>query len=430
MQRGTDVLAFGRDWRPEFIVSCESTGAFPGPSWALEGAIGRRERWSSTDLARALDGVDVSLQGRLLSYSMDRAAARAVRQRRLSPCAPPAQLKHRLDHKARTRRLFAEIGLTVPGWREVATGRELSAAASDLGWPLVVQPMRGSSGAGVRLMTSEDSWVASGGSGVLASTWSPGVVLNLHVAVDGQHVVVAPWSVQASGIPALGGGPFTYGGNDFGAVSDLDAGLVAEGQRVGDLVGRRLAQLGWTGIFGLDAIYDGSRLLMLEVNPRLQGSSWLLAEAQALAGRPVLGSAHRRVMLQGAQLDAARDVGAEAPLEGSFVIVRSIDGQAAPCQCLDGAWRLVGDKLLRRGPQTGLVGAHEEDFVVDGTARVRVLPGAVLLRVASRRRLVCADGFSLTGDAARTVQLLRALLEPPRLSGLRPAKAGGPSVAS
>lgn len=356
----------------------------------------RRERWTNLDLEGALGrppwpGLPV------LAYAMGAAIARRARSAGwAAPQAPMARLKEQLDDKREARRLFAELSVPAPRSHAFGTGSlSVRAIRRRVGLPCVVQPLRGSNGHGVRLVGCEDDLkgIEDHGPVALASEWVDGPALNLHVAVDGASVAVAPWSVQATGISGLGGHGYAYGGNDFNAGRDLPAAVHDAGAAVGRRVGEALAARGWRGLFGLDAVLGSDGLRLLEVNPRLQGSSWLLAEAQARAGERPLGASHRDLLLERRPLPARS--AADAALAGAFLVLRA-ERDEAPLELRDGRHRLAGDRLERTGEAFGLGECADDEVLVDGMAERPVRAGAAHARLASWRQLLEADGRTLT----------------------------------
>lgn len=389
---------------------------------ALEARARRRERWDNRSLSRALTGLLGGKGQTLLSYSIDHEVHATANALGLAtPYARP-ELKARLDNKTYARALFADLGLPVPVW--VAADRDWSPARlrQRLGTRLVAQPLVGSSGHGVRLVGPGDVRLRAG-ERELVSAWCDGPVINLHVAVDGDTVLVSPPSVQASGVPALGGEALAYGGNDFGAVTRIDSSVFAQVQRAGRRIGERVAAVGWRGMLGLDAIYDGSKLHFLEINPRMQGSSWLLAESQAEATAPVLGAAYRRLVLDGEPLPSTPLEG--DGVEGAFVILRASSERPPPGRSLDGVYHVSETGLTRRRSRQGLQGLTFGEVVVDGTAEYTIAAGGVIARVASRTSLVGADGCSLTPFGERVVAALDQ-----ELATSTPASGGDPSGIS
>lgn len=75
--------------------------------------------------------------------------------------------------------------------------------------------------------------------------------------------------------------------------------------------------LGYRGILGLDFVWDGDVALLLEINPRMQGSTALLAAAERDAGLASTVSRHVAVFTGKAWSDASE---ATLPEASSFSI--------------------------------------------------------------------------------------------------------------
>jgi hypothetical protein len=409
-QRPIDALALGRDGLPARILTCEWSGT--GDRLAARGididALERREShrraWSSFDLTEVLAGQSAAPGTPLLSYALDLATDQAARRAGFLPISGCPALKDAFDDKRATRAMFERLGWPGPAL--------VDAAATDfpaVGGRMVVQAIRGSNGQGTRVVrTAAELADATAAGAPLVSRWVDGPVLNVHILVGDDGVTVSPWSVQAAGVPELGGGDCLYGGNDFGAAAEIGALLDVQGGRLATAIGACARQRGWRGLMGVDAILDGQTLVPLEVNPRLQGSSWLLAESQACHGQPVIGAAHRELLLHGTQPRLPQVLPSLAA--GAFLIIRAPAARGASCVA-DGIHRLSGDDLVRVRDGLGLLDCATDELLVDGAARVPVEAAGVVVRVASWQRLLTSGG-GLTPWGRRVVSALSSAAAP------------------
>ncbi|MFD5437877.1 ATP-grasp domain-containing protein [Kitasatospora sp. NPDC127067] len=285
------------------------------------------------------------------------------------------------------------------------------------GSPYVVQTPVGSSGKGTHLVVDEADLRPIrrvGGGPWLVSGYVEGVAVNLHVLVSADSTVrVLRPSVQLTRIEGVGAPFGAYSGCDFAAPALLSPLALARAGTSARRVGEALAALGYRGLFGADFVLDGERPLLLELNCRMQGSTWLLGELEL--AEHALPSALRHVLeLYGhatggePRTDAAGAVQLVVRHTGAPVRVAAAPG--------GGLHRLKDGRLRYCGAGFGLLECGPDDCVLlqlpsPGTV---LLPGVPLARVVARHPLTTPDGTALTAPGRRLVDALRAgfVLEP------------------
>jgi ATP-grasp domain len=392
---------------------------------ALEERLGRRRLWSSALIDELLPLLrDVlaepsarAAQTTLVPYAASEALEAAASQ---WPAArivgPAARLRRLLDEKPRVRAELGRRGVPVVDGAIV----DLSSVGFPelrrrFGCPVVVQRPTGSTGIGTHFV-GDDRTLARAlrdcGSMLLVSPYVGTCTVNVHALVQAGTVLVGPPSVQLAGLPAAGVPAPIYCGNDFGAAARLGPELLRQIEETARRAASWLAELGYEGIFGVDVVTDGSSAGLLELNPRLQGSTWLLGEVEHRAGEVP--------MLVRAVLQDTRDLptaGRErlAAGGGAQLILR-----APPCGAhrgpvlglpAAGAYTLGDGRLRFLRPARGLADCRVEEIFVGGLASVprsAVDPLGVVARVASWRRLIEPDGRTLTPFAAAIVRSFTA----------------------
>lgn len=429
-----DFIPLLRLVHPEVALVCETgpdaeglAAAAGARLWTSEGGTDHRAQHLSFDvdelipmLSRVAAMADPEEKGgrplTILAYGATGAWEQAVAAtggRTELVAAGRHGLKGRLDDKIGTRRRFTRLGIPTPAHARVeAGGLEFNVLSRRFGCPFVVQEPVGASGVGtfvvaqpsdmeaVRQRAREVRWW-------LVSSHVKGPVVNVHGLVAAAEVSVAAPSVQLSGIPELGVTSASYNGNDFGAAEELSPRTLESVWAVTAEIGRWLCSVGYRGAYGVDYIVDGSEVWALEVNPRLQGSSWLLGELEMAAGRAPLMVDHFLELLDVPTARPAASAARQA--KGGVLIVRwsgtspvSIRDRPRP-----GIHAIGPDGTLEyRRPGIGLLECGEGDFVITGlppAANARVEPGAPLARVASWERLGGSDGRSLTAFGSRMV---------------------------
>ncbi|MFD9894157.1 hypothetical protein ACFWY9_32825 [Amycolatopsis sp. NPDC059027] len=173
---------------------------------------------------------------------------------------------------------------------------------------------------------------------------------------------------------------------------------------------RRPGQARLRGFFGADFVAAGDALIALELNCRLQGSTWLLCELE-LAQRQ-LPTQLRHILEPHGHPTAAKSV--LDPQDAALLTIRHTGAPGkvvlAPrtgVYAVDGAglrWRREGFGLLECGP---------DECVLLHLPRPGTLvgPGTPLARLVSRRALTTADGTALDSHGCRLVGALYTMFE-------------------
>ncbi len=303
------------------------------------------------------------------------------------------------EHKPWVERELENLGLRTLGWRYVRDSEVdlLRDAIKEFGH-IVVRSTFSDGGVGLRLVGSasrlrgempdhDDGFVAY-------SPYLEGALpLNLNACVyaDGQ-VRVFHLSVQLIGIEACTNLKFGFCGNDFLSASELDRSILLLAEQLANRVGKWGARHGYQGQFGLDFLLHDGDLLITEMNPRFQASTFIsegLAETQGLTG-PYLEH-------------IASFLGLPPPSRAELPDLYS---QNERCSELYGQCDL-GQIICYNDRGVGIrVASVERELVPEEasilgvpTSDVIVAPGAMLGKVLSREK-VTDDGYSLLNNYA------------------------------
>jgi predicted ATP-grasp superfamily ATP-dependent carboligase len=180
---------------------------------------------------------------------------------------PSARAIRRAADKARLPQRLARCGVPHPETRVVASLREARAAASALGFPVVVKPARGAGCEGVRLVRRSRELPSAlaaarcvAGEGlVLVQRYIPGVAASVALVADGRRAVAL--AVNAQSVRVSGG--FRYRGGRTPLAHPLAAQAAAAAERT------CRALPGLKGYVGVDLVLSGTKAIVIEVNPRL-----------------------------------------------------------------------------------------------------------------------------------------------------------------
>ena len=344
-----------------------------------------------------------------------------------SACHPP-ELCEWLSHKANFLAGMDGLGLPRPRgrWTRLSENRyaELS---KEMGSRLVAQLPKGGGGSGTVFIRSESDFSSAGARLGEAPVWVAPELgelsLNINAVAMSCGAVAAYPSVQLVGLEMLHSSPGMYCGNDYSATAAAPAVTLGAVREQTERIGQWLASLGYRGLFGLDFVLDpsSSQVYAVDLNPRWQGSTALLTQAQLLAGRLPLAAAelaYRLGVLSEAEVFGHRDRFFES-VRGSQMCLR----WDAP-----GWWEMTGDLqpgVYSLGPESafvrpgiGLSDCHQpEEMLVTGAVPhpgTRIGTGAFLLRVYSQQPVLDMDRMApLSWSQSATEALYqRAALRP------------------
>ncbi|MCF3101794.1 aminotransferase class V-fold PLP-dependent enzyme [Streptomyces roseoverticillatus] len=211
--------------------------------------------------------------------------------------APDAGVTAWAADKISATRLFAEAGVPVPPFLVVpATGREPAEAYWSGRWARAVAQRAENNliGRGTVLVDGPsglraclDAWPDEP---VKLSRFAPGISLTVSACAGPDRTVVSAVSHQLVGLPELAASWGTHCGNQLVGPDDLPEGLYGQARAAAYRVGEVLRGRGFRGVFGLDLVEEGGRLLAVEVNPRFQTVVSLVQAAEGAAGLlPALG---------------------------------------------------------------------------------------------------------------------------------------------
>ena len=305
-QRATDLLALVRVAGLAGALTCEGgpdvdeLAAALATPWRTSESRGQRDVWTNESLGALVQdaaGVLPALPGRPVAvvlyaasrpwevWGRDREGARIV-------AIDSAARRLRSTTRSATRVGLAARGIPVPEW-VVASSQDLDFGALEgrLGrgrGPLVVQARTGSAGLGTHLAVNDRTLRALAAeqpaADWLVSAWAGQTTLNVHGLVTSLQVTAAAPSVQLVGLPELSRSATRYCGNDFGVIETVAAADVERAVALTTDVGAWLRDGGYRGIFGIDVAISGDDVVVLDVNPRMQGSTWLLSELEVDRG--------------------------------------------------------------------------------------------------------------------------------------------------
>lgn len=327
----------------------------------------------------------------------------------------PAGAHDDLHDKSRMRAWFRDRGVPTPA-SAVLPAHSLThaAVARMLGTPFVAQRLVGKGGSGTYLVRDEaelraardrepeaDSW--------LVSEFFDGTTLNLHgiVRSDGSVDVTRP-SVQLAGLPEVGSEFGAFCGCDFQAPQQLPDIALDRAREAVRRVGSGLAGRHYRGVFGIDLVVRGEYVAVLELNPRMQGSTWLLGEIERSQGHVPLLNRHV-LERHGRPTGGAHD---PSPAPGVQLGVRHTgpDGELTTA-ARSGVYALRGNRLLWRRCGVGLLECAGDECVAVGIPPTgqAIKTGGSLGMLVAKRAVTDHEGKVLNDFGTRLVRAFRQL---------------------
>lgn len=99
------------------------------------------------------------------------------------------------------------------------------------------------------------------------------ISVNVHAVIFDDDILLFPASIQ---VIRYQDGRLLYRGGDFDAYEQIDGGRREKFTAETRKLLRQIQQKGYRGVIGIDGLFDGDRLYIVEVNNRFQGSSILV----------------------------------------------------------------------------------------------------------------------------------------------------------
>lgn len=197
------------------------------------------------------------------------------------------KLRTMLDDKLEFMEVLQRLNLPqIPSFSDNINNLNFSELEEKVGLPSVLKLKIGASGGQTYFVSTNDDFLnlqqALNNDLVIVSAYISGPSFNINGFIGRDIVALDEPSLQIIGVPECSAGKFTYCGNDFVCFHKSHQYVTNEIKEVAEKLGRYMKTLGYYGIFGIDFIYNlkDKVLYPLEINPRMQGSTALLARYQ------------------------------------------------------------------------------------------------------------------------------------------------------
>lgn len=410
------------------LWSCEAPDAewmdrFRVESFSLETQLRARARWRSSSLDDLLpylaDSFSDGMRPRtVVPYGMTDQWRRVLANSATGFDTPRSLLAEpipELVDKIAMREWLRRLGVPLPV-SLVVRGIDLDyrSLAKHLGSPFVAQTPAGSAGIGTCLIRDASDLAEAHArypmvEWWLASEYAGDATLNFHGLVTTRgHIVVTRPSIQLANIASIGSGFGEYSGSDFLAPQAYAESVHLQCRSIVARIGNSLARLGHLGIFGVDFAVDGETVVVLEVNGRIQASTWLLGEIELRDNQvPTLC----RHVLEALDCPTSGDV-RPGPSAGVQLVIRHTGPAGHLVDPISaGVYAQKEDALVWRRSGIGLVDGDETELSLTNIPHPGTLVhnGAMVCRVVTSRSMTSPNGQALTETGNSLVDAIRRL---------------------
>lgn len=394
-QRAIDCIGIHKYYPISKIISCdygiehpkivEATGA---QIISLEKRIGNRKNWNAYMIGEAFLYAKASFNSNnvrndrlvLIPYKNHPYIEDFAAKENLIVAAPPTSIINEIDDKHNCYLELEKNGCSQPkGGIFNSSEINYELLVKEFGEKFVIKRDKGASGSGTYFVFSKEEFLEIHnnfvGERLLVSEFIEGLSYNLHCVVCNNEVLVSEPSVQLVGVSQCTDRREVYCGNDFTAIKNIDQDIIRRIKDASYEVGIWLLKKGYRGIFGLDLVANEDNVVIVDVNPRFQGSTSLLTQCEISAGSIPIVSWHINEFLVGNGIEGKK-IMHEPVLEGSQLIFHA---KKSPS----------GNLINTTVP--GVYDAHS-----DGTVKY-VRPGLSLLDCASENEIVITSGVPHKG---------------------------------
>ncbi len=288
------------------IVSIDTDNTKGIPLISREMVSKRREPWSNDELLRVSDVEEFKVLFENIAtfkstvniycyHSFLVLEQQAREYKHIQVHSSPIELRDRLDDKLRFMEVLNTLDLPqVSSFSDNMDNLNFTEVADKFGLPLVIKLKVGASGGQTYFVSTNDDFVklqqTLRNNIVIVSEYISGPSFNINGFIGRENVYLDQPSFQIIGVPECSAGRFTYCGNDFVSFRKYHQSIAGEIKQVAEKLGWYMKDLGYYGVFGVDFLCNSKDnvLYPLEINPRMQGSTALLARCQLAKKAPRL----------------------------------------------------------------------------------------------------------------------------------------------
>ncbi|MHB0977473.1 MAG: ATP-grasp domain-containing protein [Candidatus Aquicultorales bacterium] len=297
-------------------------------------------------------------------------------------------------------------------------------ALKAVGLPCVVQAARGFAGTKTFLVEDPSDLVRITGAmpakALKAAGYQSGSPMTVNACVTGNGIVAGRPVFQITGMAECTANPLGSCGNDFGFGVPYDP---SEIRRLVERVGVVLRDKGFRGVFGLDFVVAGDKMVVIEINPRITASLPLHTAVQLELGETPLMALHLAEFTD-AKLNPEIRPSDDGRAGASSIIVYNTSPEPVVVKgaARAGVYALEGGEAVFLRPGVRLSDcASADEFLLSPAAQDRVVnPGIEMARIYFKRGVMkAADAFH-DDIAVLVASVKRSLLRQEERAAERP----------
>jgi predicted ATP-grasp superfamily ATP-dependent carboligase len=379
------------------IVSIDTDDTKGIPLISREVLLKRREPWSNDELLRVSDVKEFKTLCEKIAafkstvniycyHSFSVLEQQAREYKHIQVHSSSIELRDRLDDKLQFIEVLNTLNLPkISSFSDNMNKLNFSEVAAKFRLPLVIKLKVGASGGQTYFVSTNDDFIklqqALSNDTVIVSEYISGPSFNINGFIGRENVYLDQPSLQIIGVPECSAGRFTYCGNDFVSFHKYHQDIADEIKQVAEKLGWYMKNLGYYGVFGVDFLYNlkDEVLYPLEINPRMQGSTALLARYQ------LANKAPRLVELY---VSETKPFHSAEPVDASFILLHNLSQERLTIEnsFASGIYRFalsqgkleltyLGDKIV--------FPTHKNELLVLGCPQKGTViePGAGIMRI-------------------------------------------------
>jgi len=345
--------------------------------------------------------------------------------------AVPNQLKEYFDDKVNFRGKIPSLNLkSIPGKTISLDASRFNEFKKDLNLPFIVQFPHGSSGINTYTVTTEEDYssLCNRCSGVKVNVlkFMQGYSLNVNGVVvkgnNGIEVYSTYPSIQLVGLKECSNSPTVFCGNDYTTSRDLDEIIIEKVKVVIEEVGRWMGQNGYRGIFGMDMIVENQEVYPVEINPRFQNSTGLLAISEIINNSKIpLFLLHILEFLKKDDkylYELSSELSYQELMQkqtGSQVILHNYQFQATVIgELLAGIYEYKNDNLFFKKKASSLLESENDNDIlitcgVPSKGKI-IAPLAPICKIQTKTGVLSSDYKNLNSNMSKVVKVIYEIL--------------------
>jgi hypothetical protein len=325
------------------------------------------------------------------------------------------KLRDKLDDKLQFMELLDNLNIPqISSFSDTIDNLNFNEIAEKVGLPLVLKLKVGASGGQTYFVSTNDEFLklqqVLNNDIVIVSEYVSGPSFNINAFIGSDGVYLDQPSLQIIGVPECSSGKFTYCGNDFSSFHKHHEYAANEIKQVTEKIGRYMKDLGYYGIFGIDFIYNlkNKVLYPLEINPRMQGSTALLARHQ------LLKKTSRLVELYVSEAQPFHSV---EPVDASFILLHNLSNDRLQIETsfASGIYKFAysqGQLKLTYLGDEAIFPTQKNELLILGCPQKGTLvePGAGIMRIEFGSAILSRKGTHLKKRYSKVASALYNML--------------------